>query len=154
MTTDLLKEGRGFYKNTGRLLISSLRQKEKEIHIMSKSVPKLLQEANEIKQALEKIDDRLPDGLKAADMESKMGAVESVVDELDAVNVERTRLVDVKGEKTGNLNDHIVQVRSAVKGIFGANSAEYDMVGGTRTSERKRPARNVEGAEKDTEGKG
>ncbi|MCI5191405.1 MAG: hypothetical protein D3905_16810, partial [Candidatus Electrothrix sp. AS4_5] len=55
-----------------------------------------MQEANEIKKALEKIDDRLPDGLKAADMESKMGAVESVVDELDALNAERTRLVDVK----------------------------------------------------------
>ncbi|MCI5121558.1 MAG: hypothetical protein D3908_10285, partial [Candidatus Electrothrix sp. AUS4] len=67
-----------------------------------------------------------------------------VVDELDALNAERTRLVDVKGEKTGNLSDHIVQVRSAVKGIFGADSAEYDMVGGTRTSERKRPARKAE----------
>ena len=108
---------------------------------MSKSVPKLLQEANEIKKALEKIDDRLPDGLKAADMETKMGAVESVVDELDALNAERTRLVDQKGEQAGNLSDHIVQVRSAVKGIFGADSAEYDMVGGTRTSERKRPVR-------------
>ena len=112
---------------------------------MSKSVPKLLQEANEIKKALEKIDDRLPDGLKAADMETKMAAVESVVDELDALNAERTRLVDQKGEQAGNLSDHIVQVRSAVKGIFGADSAEYDMVGGTRTSERKRAKkRNLE----------
>ena len=60
---------------------------------MSKSVPKLL--ANEIKQALEKFDDRLPDGLKAADMESKMAALETAVDELDALNAERTRLVAV-----------------------------------------------------------
>ncbi|WPD21112.1 MAG: hypothetical protein SD837_12980 [Candidatus Electrothrix scaldis] len=111
---------------------------------MSKSVPKLLQEANEIKKALEKIDDRLPEGLKAADMETKVVALEAVVDDLDSVNVERTRLVDVKGERAGDLNDHMVQVRSAVKGIFGGNSAEYDMVGGTRTSERKRPARKAE----------
>ncbi|MCI5225792.1 MAG: hypothetical protein D3918_03810 [Candidatus Electrothrix sp. AX2] len=110
---------------------------------MSKSVPKLLQEANEIKKALEKIDDRLPDGLKAADMETRMEAVESVVDELDAVNAERTRLVDRKGEQSKHLSDHIVQVRSAVKGIFGADSAEYDMVGGTRTSERKRSKRKT-----------
>ncbi|MCI5195157.1 MAG: hypothetical protein D3919_02785 [Candidatus Electrothrix sp. AW5] len=116
---------------------------------MSKSVPKLLQEANEIKKALEKIDDRLPDGLKAADMETRMGAVESVVDELDAVNAERTRLVDRKGEQVGHLSDHIVQVRSAVKGIFGADSAEYDMVGGTRTSERKRPVRKTEETEEE-----
>lgn len=43
-------------------------------------------------------------------------------------------VVDVKGEQAKNLSDHIVQVRSAIKGIFGADSAEYDMVGGTRTS--------------------
>ena len=115
--------------------------------MLNKSVPKLLQEANEIKKALEKIDDRLPDGLKAADMETKMDELETVVDDLDAVNAERTRLVDRKGERAENLSDHIVQVRSAVKGIFGADSAEYDMVGGTRISERKHYARKTEGTE-------
>lgn len=40
--------------------------------MLSKSVPKLLQEANEIKKTLEKIVVRLSDGLKAADMETKM----------------------------------------------------------------------------------
>ena len=106
--------------------------------MLNKSVPKLLQEANEIKKALEKIDDRLPDGLKAADMETKVDELETVVDDVDAVNAERTRLVDRKGERAESLSDHIVQVRSAVKGVFGADSPEYDMVGGTRTSERKR----------------
>ena len=109
----------------------------------SKSVPKLLQEANEIKKALEKIDDRIPDGLKAADMQTKVTELEDVIDDLDAVNVERTRLVDRKGERAEGLSDHIVQVRAVVKGIFGADSEEYDMVGGTRKSERKRQARKV-----------
>lgn len=103
--------------------------------MLSKSVPKLLQEANEIKQALKKIDDRLPDGLTPADMETKMAALKDVVDALDENNAERTRLVDRKAEQAKHLSDHIVQVRSAVKGIFGADSTEYDMVGGTRTSE-------------------
>ena len=80
---------------------------------MSKSVPKLLQEANEIKKALEKIDDRLPEGLKAADMGAKMASLQTAVDEVDEVNVERTRRIDVKGERAGDLNDHIVQLRSA-----------------------------------------
>ncbi|WP_446011975.1 hypothetical protein [Candidatus Electrothrix sp.] len=113
--------------------------------MLSNSVPKLLQEANEIKKALEKIDDRLPDGLKAVDMETKMGELETVVDEVDAVNAERTRLIDRKGEKSQNLSDHMVQVRAAVKGVFGADSEEYDMVGGTRTSERKHHAKKKEG---------
>jgi len=117
--------------------------------MLNKSVPKLLQEANEMKKALEKIDDRIPDGLKAADMETKVTELEDVIDDLDAVNVERTRLVDRKGERAESLSDHIVQVRSAVKGIFGANSEEYDMVGGTRTSERKRHGKKAEGSEGD-----
>ncbi|MDU9049170.1 MAG: hypothetical protein Q3M30_09975 [Candidatus Electrothrix sp. Rat3] len=41
------------------------------------------------------------------------------------------------------MSDHVVQVRAVVKGVFGANSEEYDMVGGTRTSERKRQARKA-----------
>jgi hypothetical protein len=34
-----------------------------------------------------------------------------------------------------------VQVRSVIKGISGPDSSEYEMVGGTRKSERKKPKR-------------
>lgn len=105
--------------------------------MLSKSVPKLLQEANEIKKALEKIGAGLPEGLAAADMAAKISGLAKAVDELDALNAERTRLVNSKAEQAEALSDHIVQVRAAVKGIFGADSTEYDMVGGTRASERK-----------------
>ena len=112
--------------------------------MLSKSVPKLLQEANEVKKALEKIGIGLPDSISAADMETKIAALETAVDELDALNAERTRMVNVKAEQAGALSDYIVQVRSAVKGIFGADSTEYDMVGGTRTSERKHYTKKTE----------
>jgi hypothetical protein len=39
------------------------------------------------------------------------------------------------------LSDYIVRVRLAVKGLFRPDSSEYEMLGGTRTSERKRPKR-------------
>lgn len=103
----------------------------------SKSIPKLLQEANEVKKALEKIGAGLPEGLTAADMAAKIAGLEAVVGEVDAANADLTRLVNRKGEQAEAVSDHIVQVRAAVKGIFGADSSEYDMVGGTRTSERK-----------------
>jgi hypothetical protein len=45
--------------------------------------------------------------------------MEAAVDDLDEVNTERTLLVNRK-IKQQRLSDHIVQVRSAVKGIFGA----------------------------------
>jgi hypothetical protein len=46
--------------------------------------------------------------------------------------------VNEKGEDAENLSDYIVQARSVVKGLFGADSSEYDMIGGTRVSERKK----------------
>lgn len=71
-------------------------------------------------------------------METRINTLEAAVAALDALNAERTRLVNEKGEEAENLSDYIVQVRSVVKGLFGADSSEYDMVGGTRASERKK----------------
>lgn len=105
------------------------------------SIPKLLQEAGEIKTALEKISATLPAGISAADMEAKITALETVVSELDAVNADRTRLVNSKAEQAGILSDFIVQVRLAVKAVCGPDSSEYEMIGGTRSSERKKPKR-------------
>jgi hypothetical protein len=112
---------------------------EKEAAMIGGSVPKLLQEAGEVRQALEKIGEGLPTEISAAEMEAKITALETAVSDVDALNAERTRLVNVKGEKADDLSDYIVRVRAAVKGIFGTDSSEYDMVGGTRSSERKKP---------------
>ncbi len=88
--------------------------------------------------------------ISAEGVEAKIVALETVVSDLNALNAERTRLVNAKADQAGGLSDYLVQVRSAVKGVFGANSSEYDMVGGTRTSERKhytKKAGESEGAE-------
>ncbi|MCI5130525.1 MAG: hypothetical protein D3904_03150, partial [Candidatus Electrothrix sp. EH2] len=60
------------------------------------------------------------------------------VSALDTLNAKRTRLVNVKGDKAGGLSDYLVHVRLAVKAVCGPDSSEYDMIGGTRSSERKK----------------
>jgi hypothetical protein len=110
------------------------------------SIPKLLQEAGEIKEALEKISATLPAGISAADMAAKITALETVISELDAVNADRTRLVNSKAEQAGTLSDFIVQVRLAVKAVCGPDSSEYEMIGGTRASDRKKPKRKNDGS--------
>lgn len=65
-----------------------------------------------------------------------------MIADLDANNVDQTRLVDLKRDKAKVVSDYIVQSRSVVKGIYGADSYQYDMVGGTRTSERSKPKRS------------
>jgi len=37
--------------------------------------------------------------------------------------------------------DKVKRVRASVKGLYGDDSSEYEMVGGTRKSERKTPTR-------------
>ncbi len=107
--------------------------------MLTVSIPKLLQEANEIKQALEQMGANVPAGISAAEMSNRITALESIISELDKVNAQRTQLVNSKADVAKNVSDYIVQVRAVVKGIRGADSSEYDMVGGTRKSERKKP---------------
>ncbi|WP_417911818.1 hypothetical protein [Candidatus Electronema sp. TJ] len=106
--------------------------------MLTNSIPKLLQEAREVRQALAAIGAGLPEEISAAGMDARIAELEAVGGELDALNVDRTRLVNLKREKAEAASDYIVQARAAVKGIFGADSSEYDMMGGTRTSERSR----------------
>lgn len=120
---------------------SGLCAEQKEIMMLTGSVPKLLKEAGKVQQALEKIREGLPDSISAAEMGTRIDALEAKVGELDALNAERTRLVNEKGAQADDLSDYIVRVRAAVKGIFGTDSTEYEMVGGTRLSERKRGKR-------------
>lgn len=39
--------------------------------------------------------------------------------------------------------DKLKRLRSSIKGLFGDDSSEYEMMGGTRKSERKRPTRKT-----------
>ncbi len=111
--------------------------------MVSKSIPKLLQEANEVKLALEKIGAGVPAGISVAEMMNRIAALVDAVNAVDALNAERTRLVNNKADQAKNLSDYIVQVRAAVKGILGADSSEYDMVGGTRASGKGRSGRRA-----------
>lgn len=114
-------------------------ERETQAVMIGGSIPKLLQIAGETKEALGKISAELPADVSVAEITAKIVELESAVSELDALNAERTRLVNVKGDKAGALSDYLVHVRLAVKAVCGPDSSEYDMIGGTRSSERKKP---------------
>ena len=103
------------------------------------SIPKLLQIAGETKEALGKISAELPADVSVAEITAKIDDLEGAISALDALNAERTRQVNVKGDKAGALSDYLVHVRTSVKAVCGPDSSEYEMVGGTRSSERKKP---------------
>ena len=56
------------------------------------------------------------------------------------------QLVDLRNKRDevySELWDKIKRVRNSVKGIYGDDSSEYEMVGGTRRSGRKPPVRRL-----------
>jgi hypothetical protein len=62
--------------------------------MLTGSIPKLLQEARAIQQALEQMGENVPAGISAAEMASRTDALENVVNQINMVNAEKTRLVD------------------------------------------------------------
>ena len=70
-----------------------------------------------------------------------MGQIETLRNQL-------TKLVDEKDDAAAGLSDLNTRALSAIRGIFGPDSAQYDQAGGVRTSERKKPVRKPKVAAK------
>jgi hypothetical protein len=78
--------------------------------MLTVSIPKLLQEAHAIKEALEQMGEGVPAGISASEMSDRIAALESIISELDTVNAQRTQLVNSKGDVAQRVSDYIVQV--------------------------------------------
>ena len=109
---------------------------------MKNTSTRVFPKAQKVLEGLSQIDqNRLPDGLKAGDLQKKFDAAKKVDNaRIDALAKYRT-LVDQATKERNELDDLLVRLRSTVKGIFGADSTEYQSVGGKRRSEHKRPTR-------------
>lgn len=105
------------------------------------SVPKLLQEAGQVKEALDKVGKPLPGGVSSKAMTDAVGALNAAVQNLDNLNAERMKAVNQKAAASSTLRAFLVKARLAIKVECGDDSSEYEMAGGTRRSERKRPVR-------------
>ena len=59
------------------------------------------------------------------------------------MNADKVRLANNKKEQAKLISDFIVKARLAIKVAFGPDSTEYEMAGGTRASDRKKPHKKV-----------
>ena len=78
------------------------------------------------------IGDLAPSSLEAELVEA--GAIYTQIDSLESQLTDLRNRRDTLGE---SIWDKVKRVRTGVKGIFGDDSSEYEMVGGTRLSEHK-----------------
>ena len=72
---------------------------------------------------------------------TELDKAQPLLAQVDALEAQLTDLRNQRDALYTGLWDKAKRVRSAVKGIYGDDSSEYEMVGGTRQSERKHPVR-------------
>lgn len=74
-------------------------------------------------------------------MQSHLDQVFEALSEIDRLEAQ---LIDWRNRRDDLLKEawsHVKRLRAGMKAIYGDDSSQYEMVGGTRVSERKRPTR-------------
>ncbi len=76
-----------------------------------------------------------------ADYQASIKAVNDLNTQIEDLRHQLNGLLDDRDDAAITLSGYNTRALSAIRGIFGPDSAEYDQAGGTRTSERKTPTR-------------
>ncbi len=101
-----------------------------------------MEQARAVVEAWKEIDPALQiGGLALSTLEANLaqtGALYAQIDSLEAQFIDLRNQRDALGTA---LWDKVKRVRAGVKSLFGDDSSQYEMMGGTRISERKRPTR-------------
>jgi hypothetical protein len=112
---------------------------------MGSKVPTdIVSQVNAVLEAWKKVE---PSGqfgdLTQAKMAVDLAQNEPLQTEISALEAELTRARNKRDALYTLLWDEIKRVRNSVKGIYGDDSTEYEMVGGTRKSDRKPVSRQI-----------
>ena len=106
---------------------------------MSKSYPTdLLSKLRTAISIWKSIDPALKIGrLSVAELEATLARGEALGQEISSLETRLTDLRNQRDDVYGAGWEYITRMRSGVKAIYGDDSSEYEMAGGTRRSERK-----------------
>jgi len=100
--------------------------------------PTILSQAKSLVQALKNIDPAFQMGeLTPATLEADL---EKSAEIQKTLNILETQLTDQRNQRDAHLNEmwqKMKRLRAGVKAVYGDDSSQYEMVGGTRLSERK-----------------
>jgi hypothetical protein len=73
----------------------------------------------------------------------ELAQVRDMQAQIQALELQLTDLRNRRDERMIRMWDTIKRVRSTVKGVYGDDSSEYELVGGTRRTQRRRPVRRL-----------
>lgn len=80
--------------------------------------------------------------LSQTDLETQLTESRQLSVQFDALEVQLTHLRNQRDQVLWDSWQMLKRFRNGVKAIYGDDSSEYEMVGGTRMSERKSPKRS------------
>ena len=98
-----------------------------------------LDEAKRILESIKGFKKPLEGSPGVDELKSRIDVLEAQVAKIAALRAQLTDAMNVRNHMAYELNDTVKRIRALVKAQFGDDSSEYEMVGRTRLSERKRP---------------
>jgi hypothetical protein len=102
----------------------------------------LLEQAASVQDAWSRIDAKLTIGsLNLTALLTNIEGLRAVESDLVSLENQMTALRNQREALQKAAWDKVKRVRAAVKGIYGDDAPEYELVGGTRLSDRKTPRR-------------
>jgi hypothetical protein len=73
-------------------------------------------------------------------LEAKIASLRALRGQIETARTQLTQLVNDSNANLADINNVTTRARSGFRAFFGPDSSQYEQAGGTRASERKRPA--------------
>ena len=104
----------------------------------------VLEQAQSVLSAWEQIEESKSYGaVNVAAITAGITQTTQILPQIDSLDAQLTNLRNQRDDLYADLWDMVKRVRSGVKADYGDDLSEYEMVGGTRTSDRKAPVRKA-----------
>jgi hypothetical protein len=104
----------------------------------------ILKQAQEVSSAWAQISTTLAFGtLNAAALTADITSLTSIQSQIASLELQLTDLRNKREAASIAAWDKVKRVRAGVKANYGDDSSQYELIGGTRTSDRKSPARRL-----------
>jgi hypothetical protein len=76
-------------------------------------------------------------------MGAKVAALRDLRAPIETARTQLTHMANQSDDALTDINNVTTRARSGFRAMFGPDSSQYEQAGGTRASERKRPARKT-----------
>jgi len=104
----------------------------------------VINQGNNVLDAWSQIDDQLTFGaLNTGALTMDINQARGIQEQMTNLENQLTNLRNRRDAANNSLWDKVKRVRAGVKANYGDDSSQYEMVGGTRLSERKTPIRRT-----------